>query len=45
LPTKAWLEQKIYGRYSEETEDGLKLLTKFDLEGKQAIWAAQGFLT
>jgi hypothetical protein len=45
LPTKAWLEQKMCGRYSKETEDGLKLLTEYDLEGKRAMWTAQGFLT
>jgi tetratricopeptide (TPR) repeat protein len=44
LPMKAWLEGKLHGRYSKETEDGLKLLTEFDLEGKRAIWIAQGFL-
>ncbi len=45
LPAKAWLEHKMHGSYSRETEDGLKLLTEFDLEGKRAIWIAQGFLT
>jgi len=45
LPTKAWLEQKMCGRYSKETEEGLKLLAEYDLEGKRAMWTAQGFLT
>jgi tetratricopeptide (TPR) repeat protein len=44
LPSKAWLERKMRGCYSEETEDGLRLLTEYDLEGKRAMWIAQGFL-
>jgi len=44
LPTKAWLEEKMHGHYSKETEEGLKLVTEYDLEGKRALWTAQGFL-
>ena len=44
LPAKAWLEAKMRGHYSKETEEGLKLLAEYDLEGKRALWIAQGFL-
>jgi len=33
LPAKAWLEAKKCGHYSKETEEGLDLLTEYDLEG------------
>ena len=45
LPAKAWLEAKMHGHYSKETEEGLELLTAYDLKGKRALWIAQGFLT
>jgi tetratricopeptide (TPR) repeat protein len=44
MPTKAWLERRIRGQLSQETQDGLNLLTELDLEGKRAMWTAQGFL-
>lgn len=44
LPAKAWLERKVYGRYCKDTEDGLGLLSDYDLEGKRTTWIAQGFL-
>ena len=44
LPARAWLEIKIDGHYSRETEDGLDWLSVHDLQGKRAIWTAQGFL-
>jgi hypothetical protein len=44
LPVKAWLEGKMHGVYSKETKDGLSLLNEYDLDGKRAIWTAQGFL-
>jgi len=45
IPMKAWLERRIDGHLSQETEDGLNLLTALDLEGKRVMWTAQGFLT
>jgi len=45
LPAQAWLELKIHGHYSKDTLDGLALLSDYDLEGKRAIWTAQGFLS
>jgi len=45
LPVKAWLERRVTGRYSRETENGLRLLSDYDLNGKRTTWIAQGFLT
>jgi DNA-binding SARP family transcriptional activator/tetratricopeptide (TPR) repeat protein len=45
LPAKAWIEQMAHGCYSKETEDGLRRLSDYDLDGKRATWRAQGFLT
>jgi DNA-binding SARP family transcriptional activator/tetratricopeptide (TPR) repeat protein len=44
LPAKAWLERRTQGRQSVETEEGLNRLADYDLQGKKAIWLAQGFL-
>jgi tetratricopeptide (TPR) repeat protein len=44
LAAKAWLERKLSGCHSADTEEGLQLLTAFGLEGKRALLVAQGFL-
>jgi DNA-binding SARP family transcriptional activator/tetratricopeptide (TPR) repeat protein len=45
LPVKAWLESKMVGHHSKETEEGLDLLNDYDLNGKRTLWIAQGFLS
>ena len=44
LPAKAWLERKVSGCYTKETEDCLNSLSDYGLNGKRATWTAQGFL-
>jgi tetratricopeptide (TPR) repeat protein len=44
LPAKAWLERKVSGCYSKETDDCLNSLSAYGLNGTRATWTAQGFL-
>jgi tetratricopeptide (TPR) repeat protein len=41
----AWLDQRMYGRVTEETENWLLLFDSLKAEGKRALLTIQGFLT
>jgi hypothetical protein len=44
LAVKAWLERRVLGRQSEQTDAELEIFTTQDVRGKQALLTAQGFL-
>jgi len=45
LAAAAWLEKRIMGHYSAETEEALKAFEAPNLAGFRALQAAQGLLT
>jgi DNA-binding SARP family transcriptional activator/predicted ATPase len=45
LATKAWLEGRVLGRYSDETQAELAMFETLESPGIKALLTAQGFLT
>jgi hypothetical protein len=45
LAARAWLERRVYGRQSDETERELGLFDRVHAKGRKALLTAQGFLT
>ena len=44
LAAKAWLERRILGRQTEQTDAELEVFTTLQVPGKRALLTAQGFL-
>jgi tetratricopeptide (TPR) repeat protein len=45
LAARAWLERRIIGRQTDQTDADLEIFTTLGLRGKKALLTAQGFLT
>jgi DNA-binding SARP family transcriptional activator/tetratricopeptide (TPR) repeat protein len=45
LAVRAWLERRILGRHTDETEGALSIFENLQLTGKRALLVAQGFLS
>jgi tetratricopeptide (TPR) repeat protein len=45
LAARAWLERRVFGQQTAETNGELEVFSTFGLPGKRALLTAQGFLT